>query len=106
MTANTQSKTCPCCDLEARRVYSDFSFHRYTEHYNPSVGKVVSSDEQFRTELKKASEDATRRTGVEHNFVPMEMPGKIEERPGTESQFRTRRAMGDPRFQRRKSYFT
>lgn len=106
MTANTQSKTCPCCNLEARRIYSNFSFHRFPEHFNPAVGKTVSSQQGFKDDLKRASEEATRNTGIEHNFVPMEMPTKREELPGTESQWRHHRKKGTPGFERKTLYFT
>lgn len=105
MTANTQTKTCPCCDLEARRVYGSFSFRRFQEHFNPAVGKVVSSEKEFRDDLKKASEEATRKTGIVHNFVPMEHPKPDPDAPGMAEQARVRRAMGDPRFARKRSFF-
>lgn len=106
MTADTQLKYHDACGLDAQRIYSNFSFTRFTEHFNPAVGKVVSSKQEFLDDLKKASEDATRKTGIEHNFVPMEMPSGIDpDKPGMDEQFRTRRKMGDPRFQRKRSFF-
>jgi predicted RNA-binding Zn-ribbon protein involved in translation (DUF1610 family) len=63
---------CPNCGLTARRR---FSFNRQTmfqDHYNTSVGKYVTSDQQFRDELKRGSEAATLRTGLEHHYEPVE----------------------------------
>lgn len=105
MTADTQRKYHDACGLDAQRIYSDFSFRRFQEHFSPAVGKVVSSEKEFRDDLKKASEQATARTGIEHNFVPMDPPKLEDGAPGLAEQARVRRKMGDPRFQRKRSFF-
>lgn len=64
------------CGGSLKRKYG-FSFKRpMQEHYNPTVGKVISSDRQFTRELKIASEQATERTGIKHSFVPVDISDK------------------------------
>lgn len=73
MSADTLSKTCPCCGLEARRIFSTFGFHREIPGmYNPSVGSYVANQREFRDKLKKASDEQSERTGVTHNYVPFD----------------------------------
>jgi Zn ribbon nucleic-acid-binding protein len=40
------------------------------EHFNPTVGRHVSSMRQFEDALKQESENYTLRTGIEAKFVP------------------------------------
>lgn len=42
------------------------------EHFNTSVGKTISNPQQFKDELAKASDAATERTGVPHNYQPID----------------------------------
>ena len=77
-----------------KRVYS-ISFTRpFAEHFNHTVGKPVSSQQQFADELKRASEEASLRTGVEHRYVPTDpsMLGATQE--GMESTYRQQRSAG------------
>lgn len=41
-------------------------------HYNTSVGKVVSSDADFRSELSRASDAASERNGFPVQFAPID----------------------------------
>lgn len=43
------------------------------EHFNDSVGQVISSDRQFRDALKKASDEQFRRTGFPADFQPVDL---------------------------------
>jgi len=43
------------------------------EHFNVAVGRPVSSSKQFADELKRKSEEASLRTGMDHNFVPVDV---------------------------------
>lgn len=62
----------PCLGLY-EQVIGGFSIIRGMDgHYNPSVGTYVSSDAQFRSELSRASDAATERTGIAHNFQPID----------------------------------
>lgn len=65
---------CPVCGGRLRRIYSNFRFQRGMEaHFNPSVGTYVSNERQFRDELKRKSDEASIRTGMTHNFVPVDL---------------------------------
>lgn len=68
-------RTPPMCDeccLPMKRVWS-FSFHRpMPDHFNASTGTYVRNERQFRDELKKMSDEATERTGIPHNYVPVD----------------------------------
>jgi hypothetical protein len=43
------------------------------EHYNPTVGRYVTGQRDFKDGLKRASESATLRTGTEHNYQPADL---------------------------------
>lgn len=101
---NTTDKTCPVCGEAMNRRFSSPGFARFTEHVSPATGLPVSSPQEFREQLKRASAEATERTGVEHNFVPSEITHK--EGPGTDEQARKHRELGTPGFERKKSFFT
>jgi hypothetical protein len=105
MHDETLHKTCPCCGLEAERVFGDFAFKRFAEHYSPAVGKVVSSDREFRDDLKRASEEATIRTGIVHDFQPIDItehaPKNLE---GLEATHRKHRELG--LTERKTSFFS
>lgn len=76
---------CPHCEVEEgpcggepirstmERVY-DFSFFRRSmpEHYNLSAGKFVRNEQHFKDELRRQSDEASERVGLEHNFVPVD----------------------------------
>jgi hypothetical protein len=60
------------CGSEMKRKYS-LSIHRpMHDHYNNTTGTMIGSDRQFREELKRQSEAATIKTGIEHNFEPID----------------------------------
>ncbi len=66
---------CPCivCGSVMRRGYS-FSFVRsMAEHFNNSTGQYVSNSRDFGDQLKRKSEEASLRTGMDHNFVPVDV---------------------------------
>lgn len=65
---------CPeCGKATLRRVYS-FKPGRVThEHFNHTVGKVISDQKQFKSELDRKSEEMTERTGIPHNYVPVDL---------------------------------
>lgn len=55
------------------RVISSPSFHRgFQSGYNPSVGQFVSNSGEFQSSLSRASDEATARTGIPHNFQPID----------------------------------
>ncbi len=65
---------CPeCHEPELRRVYSFSLATVMHEHFDHTVGKVISDRRQFVSELKRKSEEATERTGIPHNYVPVDL---------------------------------
>jgi hypothetical protein len=56
-----------------RRVWSVRFGSVLHEHYNHSVGKPISSHRQYADELKRLSEQQTERTGIPHNYVPVDL---------------------------------
>jgi hypothetical protein len=57
------------CGTILRRVYTLQIAKVMQEHYNSSVGKTVSSMRGYKDDLKRASEAATLKTGIPHNYV-------------------------------------
>lgn len=43
----------------------------YPEHFNPAVGRYVTSERDFADALKAGAEESFRQTGIESNRVPM-----------------------------------
>lgn len=43
------------------------------EHYNPTVGKPISSMNQLKSELSRASDEQSEKTGVTHNYQPVDL---------------------------------
>ena len=43
------------------------------EHYNPTVGQHISTSAQFRSELTRASDIQSERTGIAHNYQPVDI---------------------------------
>lgn len=58
---------------EHRRVFGIYVARGMVEHYNQSIGAYVTSERQFRDELKRGAELETLRTGIEHNYEPVDM---------------------------------
>lgn len=90
-------KPCQSCGgLLLRRA--SFQFRRgMAPHFNQSTGTYVSSQREFNDGLKRASEAATLRTGMDHNFQPVDVTdmkslGVTDE--GLEETRRRRRAEG------------
>jgi hypothetical protein len=64
------NKECVCGHGEIKRKYS-LAIHRpMMAHFNTSVGTEISSDRQFRDELKRKSEEQFLRTGIPADYVP------------------------------------
>lgn len=66
----------PCaCGFEGplHRVFGFSHKPAMPEHYNHAVGKPISNPAQFRSELSRASDEATARTGMEHRFAPIDI---------------------------------
>lgn len=65
-----------CTPCRGGRMVRVFSFNQkpmMPEHLNSTTGQVVRSERQFRDQLKRQSEAETVRTGIEHNYVPVDV---------------------------------
>lgn len=77
-TVRSDRVRCPECGLEAKRRFSFNPRSGFQDHYNVSVGKYVRNDREFRDALKRGSEEATLRTGLEHHFEPVDAADRKE----------------------------
>jgi|TARA_R110000824_G_scaffold45443_3_gene131406 putative FmdB family regulatory protein len=68
---------CPECRAPTlRRVFSFAMKAMMHEHFDQTVGKVISDPKQFKEELRRASEKETERTGRKVNYVPVDLNDK------------------------------
>jgi putative FmdB family regulatory protein len=87
-----QHLRCPCGGMMRRR-FSAPAFHRFSEHFNHSLGKPVSSKKDFKTSLYEAQEQMTERLGWQQSFVEAEpQVGRTED--GMQATHDTRKALG------------
>jgi hypothetical protein len=75
--ATTRANSHPClldesCSALATRRFSFSLGTPFAEHYNPSTGKRVRTRSGFASELSRQSDEASERTGIEHNYVPVD----------------------------------
>lgn len=90
---------CPFCGMQGS-IAKKFSIavHRpMAEHYNLSTGSWESSMTSIKEKFRKASDEATERTGIPHNFQPVDLRDKealgvTDE--GLDSTYRKRREAG------------
>jgi hypothetical protein len=69
----TLGRTCDLCGGLLRRIVC-FAFKRgMREHFNPTIGRYVTSSHDFAEGLKQASESASLASGLDHNFVPVDL---------------------------------
>jgi hypothetical protein len=70
---------CPGDGITMTREWNTFAVARkpFTEsHFNHSVGSVIHSDRQFRSELARKSDEMSERQGFEANFQPVDVRDK------------------------------
>jgi hypothetical protein len=67
---------CRECQYPLVRIFSFAPKRMMHEHFNLSSGTVVSDHKQFRDDLKRASERATLRTGIPHDYQPVDLGEK------------------------------
>lgn len=75
LAETTRAISCPQCGGLAHKV---LSFPRanpspFREHFNMAVGEHVHSRRQFADKLKAASDRQSARTGLAHNYVPIDL---------------------------------
>lgn len=46
--------------------------------YSPSTGSYISSEQDLSEQLKRASEAASQRLGIEHRFTPIDMRDRAQ----------------------------
>ena len=61
--------TCPLCLGRAIRKFTFYTASSMQEHFNTAVGEYVSNRQQMDDALKRQSEQASLRTGVDHEYV-------------------------------------
>ena len=69
----THEDPCPVCGGALRRAIC-FVFNRgMQEHWNPTTGSYVKNERHFVDELKRSSEEMSHKTGMEHNYQPVDL---------------------------------
>lgn len=68
---------CPFCfTLGIKKSYSVSVARPMPEHYNPTTGRVEHSMRSIKERLKVASDEATERTGIVHDYQPVDLRDK------------------------------
>lgn len=67
-TSRTDIPNCPVCATPARRHFAFNVRASMPEHFNHSVGAYVSNERQLRDAIKVASEEASHRMGMDHDY--------------------------------------
>lgn len=80
------------CGMMMRRRYTPPHTHRFTEHFNHSLGKPISSKARFKTALYEAQEQMTERLGFQQHYREADPTSRNEE--GMDVTHDKRKAMG------------
>lgn len=64
------------CHGMMRKLLPKFQYTRFSEVYSPGLGKEVNSRGRYKEELKIKSEQVSERTGILHNFQPVDLSDK------------------------------
>jgi hypothetical protein len=77
-TGSREPPRCPGDGLTMRREWNTFAHHRtdMQAHYNHSVGKVISNQAQFRSELHRKGDEMSERLGFAHQYEPVDIRDK------------------------------
>lgn len=72
-TSHGSTLDCAVCGHdEVKRKYSIATHRGMEQHLNRTTNTVISSDRQFRDELKRRSESEFLRTGIPCNYEPLD----------------------------------
>ena len=85
------------CSGLLRRVWAVNFAPVMQEHFNSTVQRPISSMRQFEQELRRASDEASERTGIDHRFAPVDPTDRKAlgvTSDGLEATNRTRQANG------------
>lgn len=63
---------CLRCPGQVKRVFGFSYVAPMQEHFNNSVGKVIRTDAQLKSEFARLSDEAEMYTGNPHKFVPID----------------------------------
>ena len=69
---------CPQCHWLMKKVLGVRFIKPMQGGYSPSTGSYVSSERDLADQLKVASEAASNRLGLAHNFVPIDMRDRAQ----------------------------
>lgn len=62
---------CPTCNEPmVRRYFKPATPTTFQPGFNMSLGRYIGSERELRSAFNQLSEEATRRTGIEHNYQP------------------------------------
>ena len=75
-TARNEAIPCPMCSRDARRRFSFSVLPSFQDGYTPTTGGYVANERDLRDQLKRKSEEATLRNGIEHRYVPVDLRDK------------------------------
>lgn len=64
---------CPLCEGSMGRKYSVHTTASFQPHYNIALGRWVNTHNEFRDGLQAKSDEMSARTGIDHNYVPIDM---------------------------------
>lgn len=64
---------CQLCSNPMGRDYSFFVKTPFQPHYNTAVGQYVRTQAEFESHLSRLSDAQTERTGILHNYQPVEI---------------------------------
>ena len=67
------STTCPDCGTQAPRKFAFSVSTGMREHWNIAAGEYVSNQRNLDDAFKRKSEAASERTGIEHEFVRVDV---------------------------------
>jgi putative FmdB family regulatory protein len=67
------STTCPDCNGQAVRKFTFNTSPGLKEHFNIAAGEYVSNQHQLDDAFKRQSEAASARTGIDHEFVRVDV---------------------------------
>lgn len=69
------------------------AFHRFSEHFNTSLGQPVASHREFKTKLYEAQEKMSERLGFQQHYRVAE-PGSGRTEEGMDRTHDVRKAQG------------
>lgn len=76
-----------------RRRFTAPAIHRFTEHFNTSLGVPLGSKGQFKTALYEAQEKMTERLGFQQVYSEAD-PGVGRTEDGMQESHDTRKSLG------------